>query len=114
MREKGASHQIWGSASGRSLGRGSFGCRSWGQATAAAAAIGAFADALQAWARAVGSAFVGWAMTQAQTDADLGMAGAIAQAAAADHSAALADAARWPSSSTWAVRDAVHVVAGPS
>ena len=104
--EKGASHQIWGSAPGRSLGRGSLGCRSWGQATAAAAAVG--------------SAFVGWAMAQVQADADVGMASLIAQAtagkagAAADHSAALAEAARWLSSSTWATRAAVHVAAGPS
>ena len=59
-------------------------------------------------------------MAQAQADADVGMASLIAQAtagkagAAADHSAALAEAARRLSSSTWATRAAVHVAAGPS
>ena len=49
---------------------------------AAAAAIGELADASRAWQNAIGSAFVGWAMAQAQADADFGIAGAIAQATA--------------------------------
>ena len=52
------------------------------QAAAAAAAIGELADASRAWQNAIGSAFVGWAMAQAQADADFGIAGAIAQATA--------------------------------
>jgi len=55
---------------------------------AVADAISALADASQAWADAVGSAFVGWAMSQAQADADFGIAGAIAGAAAGNAAAA--------------------------
>jgi len=40
------------------------------------------ADASQAWQSAIGSAFVGWAMAQAQAGADFGIAGAIAGATA--------------------------------
>ena len=58
------------------------------QAQAAADAIGALADASQAWAEAIGSAFVGWAMAQAQADADFGIAGAIAGATAGKAAAA--------------------------
>jgi len=58
------------------------------QAQAAADAIGAFTDASQAWADAIGIAFVGWAMAQAQADADFGIAGAIASATAGKAGAA--------------------------
>jgi hypothetical protein len=55
-------------------------------AQAAAAAIGALADASQEWQSAIGSAFVGWAMAQA--DADFGIAAAIAGATAGKAGAA--------------------------
>jgi hypothetical protein len=58
------------------------------QAAASAAAIGALADASRAWNRAIGSTFVGWAIAQAQADADFGIAGAIASATAGNAAAA--------------------------
>ena len=58
------------------------------EAQAVADAIGAIADASQAWADAIGSAFVGWAMVQAQAGADFGIAGAIASATAGKAAAA--------------------------